>query len=411
MSRHLLRAAALAAALASLGWAGAAPLSIEQAVELAVQRSQAAHSARASASSAAEMARAAGQLPDPMLTVGIDNLPVTGSRRFSTNAEDMTMKRVGLAQEWVSADKRSAREAVAQSVARREAVMVQVAAADARLQAALAYVDSYFLGQAQALTALNETYAREELQAGMGRLPTAGGSSAEVLQLSSALGAVEDDSGEVRQQHSAAQVGLQRWTGLPASELVEPHWAGRPTLDGYVAGHPLVLPRLQEVEVANGEVQLVRLNRQPNWTYEVSYGQRQGRPDLMSVGISIPLAVAPAQRQDRDTAAKLALVNRAQAELEEARRTAAAEYAALSSDATLLQQRVERFEAAVLKPLNQRTQATLAAYAANQASLVMVFEARRAEVDARRRWLNLQRDWGKAQAQLTYKPIDQGVAP
>jgi hypothetical protein len=71
-----------------------------------------ARAARAGAMSAAEMARASGQQPDPMLTVGIDNLPVTGSGRFSTNAEDMTMKRIGIAQEWVSADKRSAREAV-----------------------------------------------------------------------------------------------------------------------------------------------------------------------------------------------------------------------------------------------------------------------------------------------------------
>ena len=53
----------------------------------------------------------AGQLPDPTLQVGIDNLPVQGSERFSTTADSMTMKRIGIGQEWVSRDKRSARAA------------------------------------------------------------------------------------------------------------------------------------------------------------------------------------------------------------------------------------------------------------------------------------------------------------
>ena len=86
MSKHILRAVALAAALLPGTWAVAAPLSLDQAIDLAVQRSQMARSAQAGAMSAAEMARAAGQQPDPMLSVGIDNVPATGTNRFSTSA-------------------------------------------------------------------------------------------------------------------------------------------------------------------------------------------------------------------------------------------------------------------------------------------------------------------------------------
>ncbi len=117
MPVHSLRAAALAAALLPAAWAGAAPLSLDEALALAVQRSQLTRSARAGAQGAAEMARAAGQQPDPMLSVGIDNLPATGPERLSTTAEGMTMKRIAIAQEWVAADKRAAREALAQATA------------------------------------------------------------------------------------------------------------------------------------------------------------------------------------------------------------------------------------------------------------------------------------------------------
>jgi len=410
MSKHVLRAAALAAAWLPAIWAVAAPLSIDQAIDLAVQRSQLTRSARAGAMSASEMARAAGQQPDPMLTVGIDNLPATGSNRFSTNAEDMTMKRIGIAQEWVSAEKRAAREGAAQATAARESAMERVAAAEARLQTAMAYVEAYYVDQTFTLTTLNERHAREQLEAGKGRLATVSGNSAEVLALSSALGTAEDESAEVRQQHAAAVVTLQRWTGLSADKLEAPRLAVVPNLEEFVANHPVVVARQRDIEVARLEVQVARLNRRPNWTYEVSYGQRQGRPDLVSFGVSIPLTVAPAERQDRETTAKQALVDKAEAEVEEARRVAAGEYMALASDSRRLQERIERFQVGVLEPLKQRTAATLAAYSSNQASLVMLFEARHAEVEAQRRLLGLQRDLAKVQAVLVFKPIAQGAA-
>ena len=67
MSSYILRAAALAAALLPASWAAAVagPLSLYQALDLAAQRSQMARSARAAATGAAQMARAAGQQPEP----------------------------------------------------------------------------------------------------------------------------------------------------------------------------------------------------------------------------------------------------------------------------------------------------------------------------------------------------------
>ena len=98
MPTLLLRAAALVAAvLPSLAWAQ--PLSFDQALSLAVQRSEAGRAGRAPTFSAKESARAAGHLPDPTLRAGVDNLPMTGADRLSTTRDSMTMKRVGISQE------------------------------------------------------------------------------------------------------------------------------------------------------------------------------------------------------------------------------------------------------------------------------------------------------------------------
>jgi outer membrane protein TolC len=410
MSRHLLRAFALAAAwLPAL--AAAAPLSLDQALDLAVQRSHAMRSARAGASGATEAALAAGQLPDPMLTAGVENLPATGPDRFSLNRDFQTMKRIGISQEWVSAEKRSAREAAARAVAGRERVMERVAAAEARLQTALAYLDAYYAGEALKLTLLNERHAREELEAGKGRLATTSGNSAEVLALTTSLGLAEDESGDVRQQQGAASAALQRWVGLPADELSAPALGVVPAEAEFVANHPAVVPKERGIDVARQEATVAATNRKPNWTWEVSYGQRTGYSDMVSFGVSIPLAVAPAARQDRETAARLALVEKAEAERAEAQRVAQAEHAALASDARRLQERIERFRGAVLMPAQQRAVVTTAAFRANQASLVMLFEARHAELELQRKLLALQRDLAKAQAQMIFKPLVIGGAP
>lgn len=405
---------ALTVAIAAALWPGlasAAPLTLETALEMAVKRSEAARAARAGLSSAVETARAAGQLPDPVLRAGVDNLPVTGSDRLSTTRDSMTMKRVGIAQEWISRDKRAARQAEAESSVRREGIQVQAAEAEARLQTALAYLDALYAGAALRITAAAEQVAREEFEASRARLASAAGAGYEALQLAAARGATEDDSADLRQQQSNARVALERWIGSVVDDVVDVEPPPSPAEEVYVSGHPTVAAFSRDVDVARRAADVASTARRPNWTWEVSYGQRTGYSDMVSIGVSIPLPVAPDARQDRETAAKLALVDRAEGQLAEAQRGATAEYRGLVSDAQRLRERIDRYRAGVIAVAQQRTAAATTAYRSNAATLVPLFEARRAEVDAQRRMLVLQRDLAKTQAQLAYRSIAIGAAP
>ena len=406
----LLRAAVVAAALVPLG-AQCASLSLESALTLAVQRSETARAARAGQLSAAETARAAGRLPDPTLNVGVENLPVTGPDRLSTTAESMTMKRIGISQEWLSSGKRAARSAAAEATLQRESIQVQTALAQTRLQTALAYVDAFYVSEALKLTTVTEHHAHEELEAARGRLASSSSGSQEVLALAAARGTAEDESAQVRQDQSAALVTLQRWTGVRSEELEPPPDLRPPTEEEYVAAHPSVLALSRELEVARRQADVTASERNPNWSWGVSYGQRTGYSDMVSFGVNIPIPLSPSERQDRDTAAKLALADKAEAELAEATRVASAEYRALASDSQRLEERIERYRLAVLTPARQRTAAATAAYASNQGSLVMLFEARHGEVDVQRKLLSLRRDLMRARLQMRLKPLEQGAAP
>ncbi len=407
MHSHLLRAVATTAALLP-AFAQAAPLTLAQALDLAVQRSESTRSARAGASSAAESAHAAGQLPDPTLQAGIDNLPVTGAGAFRTTSDSMTMKRIGIAQEWLSSGKRSARQAAADAVSARDEAQVQTAKADARLQTAIAYVDAFYAEEALKLTSLMEHHAHEEFEASKARVSSATGSSQDVLALAGARGMAEDASDELRQQQSEAVVALQRWVGIPVDELGPPVVSPPSTQAEFVSHLPSLIAMRRDVDVARQAAAVTASERTPNWTWQVSYGQRTGYSDMVSVGVSIPLQVAPARRQDRETASKLALVEKAEADLVEATRAANAEFESLLGDVQRLELRIARYRANVVTPARQRIDAAAAAYASNQSSLATLFEARHAEVDAEKKLLALQRDLAKAHMQLAFRPLWNG---
>ena len=60
-----------------------APVTIAEAQRLAIERSRLLVAQESSAAAAREMAVAAGQLPDPVLSMGISNVPVSGADAFT----------------------------------------------------------------------------------------------------------------------------------------------------------------------------------------------------------------------------------------------------------------------------------------------------------------------------------------
>jgi outer membrane protein, heavy metal efflux system len=402
-------AAVLGSAALLSSSASAAELTLAQALDRAAAHSQAWRAARAASAGATETARAAGQLPDPMLSVGVDNLPVTGPERLRTTADSMTMKRIGISQEWVSTEKRALRRAAMDAQVARETLLEQVALADVRLQTALAYLDAYYAGEALELTRLAEQQATETSSVVTTRLASASAGSGEALRAAAARNMAEDEAAEAQQQLASARVALERWLGTPVEGLAPAALPGVPNEQSYVQAHPAVLQAQRDLDAARADAAATAANGRPNWTWQAAYGQRVGVSDMVSVGVSIPLPIAPGERQDRETAAKLALVTRAEALVEEALRIAAAEHRSLASDAQRLAQRAERYRTGVTAVARQRVQAALAGYQSTQVSLSDVFDARQAEVDAQRRLLALQRELAKVQAQLVFKPVSGGV--
>ncbi len=125
--RYRLGMACLAALISLLSTlpAQATPLSLEEALQLAERNAPILQARQEQMTAARHAVIPAGELPDPRLNLGVQNLPVDGSDRWSMNRDFMTMQVVGLSQEVPNRDKREARvETARASVERADAEAV-----------------------------------------------------------------------------------------------------------------------------------------------------------------------------------------------------------------------------------------------------------------------------------------------
>jgi outer membrane protein TolC len=397
----VLLAGALPPAFAGSG------LTLDAARKIALGQSRKLAAQDAAISASRELAVAAGQLPDPVLKAGIDNLPVSGPDRYSLSGDFMTMRRIGVMQELPGAAKRQLRAGRFERSADKAAAEKALAAATIERDTALAWLDLYFAGAMAQVVREQGGEAELELKAAEGAYKGGRGSQADAFAARGALAMMRDRASEAGRRVQSARIGLARWVG-PVAEL-----AGLPDLEhvgidgtslhNLLAHHPQIAVLDREEGVARAEAKLADANRKPDWSVEVAFQQRGAAySNMLSVGLSIPLQWDRANRQDRELAARIALADQAKGERDDALRAHVAETAAMLGDWRNGRERLARYRGELIPLAAERTTATLAAYRGGKSALSEVLAARRNELDVKLQALQLDADTAKLWAQLNY---------
>ncbi|WP_279611087.1 TolC family protein [Burkholderia gladioli] len=394
------------------------PYTLEAALQSAAERSAAMQAAQASVRASGEAAVKAGQLPDPTLKAGIDNLPVTGGQRYTIGQDFMTMRRIGIEQQWVSRDKRRLRTALADQRTGRERAGYLMELATVRQQTATAWLDAAY---AKAALALREQLAArmdEELAATRAayRGGAKAGSAADVVAAQALQAQARDQVLAARQALQSALIALSRWTARPVGDVA----GAPPAPESYVSSLPpealrLAQPTLiaasDDIAVAEADTAVATSERKPDWTWEIAYQQRGGAySNMVSIGVSIPLPINRRDRQDRDVAEKAELASKARLGYEDTERQVEAD---IRNDSAVLssgRERIANLRAALLPAAAQRVQLADAAYRAGTGSLADSFAARRAQLDAELQVLDLRREVSRTWARLEYQVVPSTLA-
>ncbi len=392
------------------------PFTLDAALQSATDHSASMQAAQASVRASSEAAVKAGQLPDPMLKAGIDNLPVNGGQRFTVGQDFMTMRRIGIEQEWVSGDKRRLRSALANEQVGRERAGYLAQLASVRQQTATAWLNAVYAKQALALQQALLDHMNHELDATKASYRGAKASAADVVQARAMLAQTQDQWLKARQVYQTALIALSRWTAVPASDVT----GTPPAPESFVSSlppdelrvsQPALITAADDIAVAEADTAVANSERRPNWTWEVAYQQRGGAySNMVSVGVTIPLPLNRKNRQNRDVAERAELATKARLMYEDTLRQVQADIRTQSETLASGRERIANLSTSLLPAADQRVQLADAAYRAGTGSLADTFAARRAQLDAQLQMLDLRRDVSQTWAQLEYQVVPSTMA-
>ena len=407
--KYRLFAVAALIGWASIVFAADTPLTLVEAQRRAIERSRQLSAQDSAVTASREMAVAAGQLPDPALKLGLDNLPINGPDQFSVTRDFMTMRRIGVMQEFTRSDKRELRAKRFENEA--EKTLAEKAASIAIIQrdTALAWLDRYFAEAMAAVIGEQAKQVKLEIIAAEGAYRGGRGNQADVFAAHSALVALEDRASEFDRRIRNGKIGLARWVGDGADAPL----AGRPAIDSIrldpgaletqLAHHPQIAVFSKQEEIALTDVKLAQANRKSDWSVEAMYSQRgPSFSNMVSIGVSIPLQWDQRNRQDRELASKLAMAEQAKAQRDEALRAHVGEVRAMVAEWENGRERLVRYGREILPLAKERTQAALTAYLGGKANLTDLLLARRNEIDVRMQAVQLEMETARLWAQLNF---------
>ena len=387
----------------------AASLSFLEAQQVALSQSRQLVAQDAAMTSAREMAVAAGERPDPMLSIGIDNLPVNGSDRFSITRDFMTMRKIGVAQEFTRSDKLDLRRQRQEREAEIAAAGKALVRSEVLRGAGKAWLTSYFLSQQRVLLQEQLQQARQQLLASEAAYRGGRIASTDTINTRGEMLLLEDQLQIMDRQIKQATAALARWVG---NEQSRQPLLGKPDFDrihfviddleGHLTRHPDLVMQDRRIALADTEAHLAEANKRADWTAELSYAQRGSAfSDMVSLGVSVPLQWDQARRQNRELAARQAQVEQARAERDDMLRAHVAEVRAMVDDWQSGLSRLQRYREQILPLSKSRTQTALASWRGGRGALSDVLAARRALLDTQ-----LQASQLEMQTALTWADLE-----
>ncbi len=407
--RHRASLLALGFALVTVNGYGQQALSLDRALQLAQGRSRQLTAQDAAATASREMALAAGQLPDPTLKFGVNNLPINGGDRFSLTRDFMTMRSIGVMQEITRSDKLKSRSARFNSEAEALEASRAVALANLRRDTAMAWLDRYYQERMLDILRTQQAEAGLQIEAANAAYRGGRGTQADIFAVRSMVVQMDDRIRQLEKQIATAKIKLARWIGDDAAQALdappglEAIHLDLVNLEDQLAHHPQIALMAKQEEVARADADIAQSNKRPDWTVELMYSQRgPAYSNMVSVNVSVPLQWDQKNRQDRELSAKLAVAEQMRAQREEATREHVADTRMWLQEWQSNHERLAIYDSALIPLSLERTRAAIAAYRGGSGQLTSVLEARRMAIDAQMDRLRLTMETATLWAQLEY---------
>lgn len=371
---------------------------------LAAARTQAPDllASRAAENAAQALTVSAGALPDPKLTLGVDNFPLEGAGRYQAG---QSMRSIGLLQDFPNAAKRAAERQLAATQWQASQAQSRMTALDVQRETALAWLSLYYLGRKAEVLTEQEAENRNSAALATARL-AAGGTAQSALAAQLEAQQLADARDDLASDTRRAQAALARWVGPGAAaqplsgEL--PGWLSATSAPADLSQQPGLRLAASNVDNAQAGLALAQAGKGVDWGLEVALERSETGQNQAMVKLSFDLPLFSATRQDPKIAAAAASLQRPQAELDARSADVRQQYAAALAQRDSLNAQLARLKQSVLPLIDRQIELALASFKSGQDASATVLDARKARLSARLRGIDLAARLAATHTQLYF---------
>ena len=357
------------------------------------------------AAASEQAAVAARSLPDPQLTVGIQNFPIRGMNAFSPTEDEMTMYVIGVMREQV---RRSRREAEAARL-RAEAAVARFegSAQERRIQRDVmtAWIDAVEATDRQRLLAQvigDLRTGRQVIEAG---ISTGSSTAALELQAQAEIALAEAQLADARGAEARARGELARWIGPAAERPLPdrlPDLSPPPGAPEDFSTHPEVLAANAQEQAQRRGAGVARAERRPNLSWSVMLGIRPSYGEMVSAQVSIPLQINRGGLQDRRIGEAEARADAARLRAEDTRRELGGQYRSALARYRGSETQIAALRDKAIPSLEAAFKAAEARYAGGQGTLELPLNLVRRYVETNIQLVEQEGARARAAAELIY---------
>ncbi|MFT5084450.1 MAG: outer membrane protein TolC [Lentisphaeria bacterium] len=410
-------------------------ISLEQAVLLAQQNDPWLKGSEYRQEATLAESVAAGQLPDPKVSLGLANLPVDS---LDFGQEPMTQLKVGITQVFPRGSSRKLKQRQLQEQSEQQPLMRRDRKAKVAVTVAQLWLDIFRERESIKLIENDRMLFENLVDVAQSSYSNAYGKTRQqdLIRAQLELTRLDNRLSILHQRYDSSYVRLQEWmisastgqlidfeleTALPALTLNNLDWMGdsnkKRAFQQILLLHPSIKSLDQKIAANDTGITLAKQQYKPQWDFNANYGYRDNNPlgdsrsDFFSVALTFDLPLFASKRQDKTVRAAIANTEAYKTEKALVLRAMQARLEAALANLQGLNERSVIYQTRLLKEIHEQAEASLTAYTNDTGDFSEVVRARIDELNAQIDSLDIDVERLKTIAQVNYFLVPSDAPP
>jgi hypothetical protein len=373
--------------------------------------------------------KGANSLPDPMLSMGLLNLPSDG---FAFDQEPMTQMKVGLSQQFPRGDSLAIKQQQLSYQADQHPYQREDRKAQIRMIVSQLWLDALKADHTIRLIKRDRVLFEQLIDIVKASYSSAQGNTRQqdVISAQLELARLDDRLTVVNSQRDIALTNLSEWLTPSAQLAVSATFAENtslPTLPELtnnievllqrgdniallqlLTNHPALLAIEQSAKAGDTAVKLAKQKYKPQWGVNASYAYReddpigQSRADFFSIGITVDIPIFGYAQQDSEVAASRLTAQAIETNKRLLQQRMLTQMLSLYQQKTRFEQREQGFLISILPQIQEQADASLSAYTNDDGDFYEVMRARITQLNAQIDLIDIQIEKSKTRVQIFY---------